>query len=146
MEDQKEMTNNGHWEVLLPPPSNAIGFIYLITNKLTNKKYIGRKEMTSNRRKMVKCKTDPTKKKATRQIKESDWRTYTGSSKSLNEDIANLGKQHFRFQILSFHTTKASLNYQEVYELITRGAMTKYFADGSPEYYNGLVPPVRHRP
>ena len=71
---------------------------------------------------------------------------YTGSCRQLNEDIAKLGKDHFRFDILSFHSTKATLNYEEVKQLIFRGALTSYLANNEPAYYNGLIPPVRTRP
>ena len=47
-------------------------------------------------------------------ISESDWLTYTGSSKELNDDIKLLGKDKFSFEILMFCTSKKSLSYNEV--------------------------------
>lgn len=127
-------------------PEDAVGFIYQITNLLTGKKYIGRKNLTSTRRKQVKQKTNPTKKKTVRVTKASDWESYTGSSVQLNADIVQLGKEKFRFEILSAHKSKSELNYAEVYQLVMRGALTKYFPNGEPEFYNGLIPKVATRP
>ena len=46
--------------------------------------------------------------------KESNWKTYTGSNKQLNEDIKLLGKENFYFEILYFAETKGQINYIEV--------------------------------
>lgn len=140
------MRKYGHWTCPFVMPEDAIGFIYQITDLVTNQKYIGRKNMTSTRRKQVKQKTDPTKKKTVRVTKASDWESYTSSSKQVNELIQLHGKQRFRFEILSAHKTKSDLNYAEVYQLVMRGALTKYLPDGTPEYFNGIIPPVRTRP
>lgn len=136
----------GHWICPFTMPEDAVGFIYQITNLITGKKYIGRKNMTSTRRKQVKLKSDPTRKKTKLVTKPSDWESYTSSSDKLNADIAQLGKENFRFEILSAHKSKSELNYAEVYQLVTRGALTKYLPNGEPEYYNGIIPPVRTRP
>lgn len=140
------MNKYGHWICPFDMPEDAIGFIYQITNLTNGKKYIGRKELTSTRRKQVKQKTDPTKKKTVRVTKTSNWESYTSSSDKLNADIVALGKDKFRFEILSAHKSKSELNYAEVYQLVMRGALTKYLPNGEPEYYNGLIPPVRTRP
>ena len=59
---------------------SSICFVYCITNLNDGKMYIGRKNFYS-----FKIKTINKKKK---KIKvESDWKTYTSSSISLNEDI-----------------------------------------------------------
>ncbi len=135
----------GHWLCEIEVPNDAVGFIYQITNKATGKKYIGRKNLMSTRRKQVNCKTKAGKKT---QIvkKESNWMSYTGSCTQLNNDIVLLGKDQFTFIILSFHTSKSALNYAEVEQIIKQDALIKYFKDGSPAFYNGLCPPVRTRP
>lgn len=141
------MNKYAHWVCrFVFEPELYVGFIYQITNLITGKAYIGRKNLTSTRRKQVKCKTDATKKKTVRITKASDWESYTGSSVQLNADINASGKQNFRFEILSAHKSKSDLNYAEVYQLVTRGALTKYMANGEPAFYNGIIPPVRTRP
>ena len=55
-----------------------VGFVYLITELDTNKKYIGRKYFYQLRK---------TKGKSKRVRSESDWKKYYGSSKELLEQI-----------------------------------------------------------
>lgn len=143
----KQTCDMGHWVCSFAfDPEAYVGFIYQITDKVTGKAYIGRKNLTSTRRKQVKCKTDTTKKKTVRVTKPSDWTSYTSSSVQLNEAIQLYGKQRFRFEILSAHKSKSALNYAEVYQLVMRGALTKTLPGGEPAYWNGLIPPVRTRP
>ena len=42
------MEDLGHWTTIQQIPENAFGFIYIITNISTNKKYIAKKQMVSN--------------------------------------------------------------------------------------------------
>lgn len=73
--------------------------MYLITNKTTGRKYIGRKQYWITRK--------------GKRIKESDWRTYTGSSPDLNRDIRNTGLGNFKFEILAQVDSKGALRYLE---------------------------------
>lgn len=137
----------GHWTYPINfDPNQYIGFIYQITNKVTGKKYIGRKQLHSKQRKQVKLVSDPNRTKTQIKTKQSDWKTYTGSSRQLNEEIAALGKHKFIFEILSLHKSLSSLNYAEVYMLVTSNALTSYFRNGEPAFYNGMIPPVKTRP
>ena len=64
------------------------GFVYVITNRALNKKYIGKKFFWSK-------KTLPPlkgKKRKRRSIIESNWRDYYGSSANLMEDVETQGK------------------------------------------------------
>ena len=45
------MKDLGHWVTELTVPEESYGFIYIITNLITNKKYIGKKQMVSKRKK-----------------------------------------------------------------------------------------------
>ena len=77
-------------------PSDVEGFVYLITNLKSNKKYIGKK--------LAKFKkTKPPlkgKKNKRRTTVESDWREYYGSSDHLQADVAELGSTNFTREIL----------------------------------------------
>ena len=73
------------------------GFVYLITNKQSGKKYIGRKYFWSFRK-------PPGKKRKVKQ--ESDWKKYYGSCPELKEDIKKYGKEIFSREILSFTEQK----------------------------------------
>ena len=72
-------------------PEGCEGFVYLITNLTNDRKYIGKK--------LAKFKTTkpPLKgrKNKRRGYKESDWKTYWGSSDNLLADVEKLGKDKF---------------------------------------------------
>jgi hypothetical protein len=82
------------------------GFVYLIENIETGKRYIGRKYFTKASSKQVKGK-----KKRCR--KESDWKDYWGSSQRLLSEIESLGKDKFKRTILRLCETRGECNYWE---------------------------------
>lgn len=84
------------------------GFVYRITNLMTDKVYIGKKFFFSIRRKKVKGRTN---RKVIK--KESDWQDYYGSCKPLLQDIEKFGVNMFKREILSLHKTKGQVNYGE---------------------------------
>lgn len=90
--------------------SGNIGFVYVIVNDLNKKKYIGKKLcITTKKMPPLKGRKNKRHKKAF-----TDWKTYTGSSKYLNEDIEYIGPDFFTFHILTFHPNKTELNYAEL--------------------------------
>lgn len=107
------------------------GFVYLITNKTNDRKYIGRKYFFKRRRVAVKGKK---RKKLT--VTESDWKTYTGSCDELNLDIKKLGHKNFTFKIISCHKTRAEVNYTEVKEQFIRDVLNAKLDKHTHEYYN----------
>ena len=121
-----------HWKyrgkILSVVPEDSFGFVYLITNSISGKKYIGRKYFGTTRRAKVKGKT---RRKVIR--KESDWRTYVGSSKSLNKDILSVGLDNFQFEILFLGETKGQVNYMEENLQHKANVMTR------EDYYNDCV-------
>jgi len=123
--------DTGHWLLVedIQISDNTFGFIYLITNLINNKKYIGKKQCIS------KFKRKPLKGKKNKRIeyKESDWKTYTSSSESLNEDIIKLGISSFKFEILKTCGSKWELAYEEAKEQIKRDVLLK------DDYYNGIL-------
>ena len=123
------MKDLGHWVTELTVPEESYGFIYIITNLITNKKYIGKKQMVSKRTK------PPLKGKTRKRIcmVESDWKTYVSSSNDLVKDIETIGKDKFKFEILRFCNNKSQLSYYEAKEQFDREVLLK------EEYYNGLI-------
>jgi hypothetical protein len=123
--------DTGHWlineDVYIF--ENMFGFIYEITNKVNGKKYIGKKQCVR------KIKRKPLKGKTRNRIdqKESDWKTYTSSSKELNEDIQKYGKDNFQFRILKICGSKWELSYEEIKEQIARDVLKR------DDYYNGVL-------
>jgi hypothetical protein len=123
--------NLGHWTLAenLLPKLDAFGFIYCITNKVLDKHYIGKKQCVS------RIKRKPLKGKKRNRIdqKESDWKTYTGSSNDLNEDIEKYGKENFNFVILDWCNSKFELGYKEIKLQILNDVLLK------ENYYNGII-------
>ena len=123
----------GHWQLAegLEYNQEAFGFIYEISNNALSepKKYIGKKQCIS------KVKRKPLKGKTRNRIdrKESDWKTYTGSSKELNEDIAKYGKENFTFTIVDWGGSKWELGYKEIKRQIEQEVLLK---EG---FYNGII-------
>ena len=104
-------------------PKKTYGFVYLIENLETGKKYIGKKLLFAS-------KTRQVNKKKKRYKAESDWKTYYGSSESLLADVAKFGKDRFSRTILHLCATKAECSYHEAREQFERGVLL------SDEYYN----------
>ena len=106
-----------------------IGFVYLITNLTNGKKYIGKKLAKFK----VTKKPLKGKKNKRRSTKESDWRTYWGSSDKLNADVEHLGPENFTREILYYCTSRGELSYLEAKEQFDRGVLK------TDEYYNGII-------
>lgn len=111
--------NNKEFE----PPDNCYGFIYLIENKINNRKYIGRKYLTKAGYKQVKGKRKKIRK-------ESDWLDYYGSSPQLLKDIEQYGKENFTRTILRICKSRGECNYWEAKLIFHYDAVLK------EEYYN----------
>ena len=127
-----------HWTMNGKPftkvPDKAFGFVYLITHTKTGKKYIGRKQFGSVRRKpLTKKQKESGRVKRTVLRTESDWQTYTSSSTSLNEDILKKGKDTFIFEILVVCYTKGQCNFLE------ETLQHKYNVIWDDNYYNDAI-------
>lgn len=131
-----------HWlykgNILSEAPEEAFGFIYMITNLITGKKYVGRKYLSQTRRKpLTKKQKTAGRKRRTVVRSESNWKSYTGSNAELNKDIEKLGKENFKFEILIFAETKGQVNYLE------ENIHHKLDVVLDPSFYNDAVGPRR---
>ena len=116
-------------------PEDCIGYVYIITNLLSGRKYVGKKLAKFSRTtyKTVKLKNGTKKKKRIRSKIDSDWQEYRGSSPNLQADIEKLGKENFTRQILHYCKSKAETSYIEAREQFERRVLE------SEEYYNGII-------
>ena len=116
-------------------PEDCIGFVYLITNNLTGRKYIGKKLAKFSRTtyRVVKQKNGKKKRKKIRTKVDSDCREYYGSSPELTADITKLVTQNFSREILYYCTSKAACSYIEAREQFSRRVLE------STDYYNGHI-------
>lgn len=107
-------------------PKVLLGFVYIIDNITTGKKYVGKKLFFSSKTKQVKGRKKKTKV-------ESDWRTYYGSSKEVVAEVERYGEANFVRTILHLCVTKAECNYWELYEQVVRKAIL------DPTYHNHQI-------
>ena len=116
-------------------PEDCVGFVYLITNKVTSRKYIGKKlaKFAKTSYKTVTLKNGTKKKKKVRSKVDSDWLEYYGSSEELNKDVTLLGKESFSREILFYCKSKAECSYVEAREQFGRKVLE------SDDYYNGQI-------
>ena len=109
---------------------NKFGYVYLIVNRTTGKKYIGRKYFTQ-------CRKPRGGKR--RVSSESDWKKYYGSSPELKQDIAKYGRNLFKREIISLHDTQGKVNFEETRQLFINNVLTEAGSDGEPAYYNSNI-------
>ena len=101
------------------------GFVYRITNLQSGRQYIGRKYFYQKR------KPKGSKRRVT---SESNWKRYYGSSAELKQDIKEYGRDNFRREIISLHTTKGWVNYEETRQLFLNNVLSE-----DENYYNSNI-------
>ena len=131
LEDMNEM----HWtfrddKTRVSDPEEYFGFVYLITNKKNQRKYVGCKQYWQMRHR--------------KRYKPSNWKVYTSSSKELCADIEKIGKRNFKFEIIQEYETKRGLHYYEQYYQMKHHVLTAVLeGTDQKEYYNKNVGGVR---
>ena len=127
------MTVDPNWtyrgKVVKELPEDCEAFVYLITNIITHQKYVGKK--------LAKFKTTkkPLKgrKNKRRGTKESDWKTYWGSSERLIADVEKHGEDKFTREILFYCPSRGVASYLEAKEQFERKVLEV------DDYYNGII-------
>jgi hypothetical protein len=116
-------------------PEDCVGFVYLIENMVSGRKYIGKKlsKFSQTKYKTVTLKSGVKKKKKIKSKIDSDWKEYYGSSIHLTSDIELLGKENFKREILFMCSSKALCSYIEAREQFTNRVLE------SDDWYNGNI-------
>ena len=105
---------------------SIFGFVYLITSKIDGRTYVGKKFLSSAAYKTIKGKRKKLRK-------ESDWKTYYGSSPALQKDVEEHGKDNFIREILYLCRSRGECAYIETREIFARDALLR------EDYYNEFV-------
>ena len=123
------MSKKHHW-VGEVDPDTYYGFVYLITNTVTDRKYIGRKFYHTYRKR--------------KRFKESNWRVYAGSCKPLKEDMQRMGKDKFTFEIICNYKTRGGVVSGEVHFQTDNDVLSpELLPCGERLYYNGQIGAVK---
>ena len=96
-------------------------------NLISGRQYIGKKLFYSHKYKQVN------KKRKKVQI-ESDWQDYWSSSEELKKDIATLGKENFKREIIHLCLNRGTASYLEAKEQFKHCVL-----EHSDKYYNGII-------
>lgn len=108
-------------------PGEYYGFVYIITNLLSGKQYIGKKFFWSTKRKQVN--------KVRKRIKvESDWKEYWSSSDEVKAEVEQFGPENFKREIIYLCKNKGTTNYLEAKEQFTRSVL-----ENRDRWYNSWI-------
>ncbi len=106
-----------------------VGFVYVITEKNTGMKYVGKKFF--HKKKTLPITKTRKRRKHTRV--ESDWKDYFGSSVKVQELKEEYGADAFEREIIRLCKTKGDCAYYETKEQFDREVLIK------DDYYNGII-------
>jgi|TARA_B110000285_G_C14993231_1_gene547433 hypothetical protein len=115
---------------------DAIGFVYELRDTENDKRYIGKKNLFSTRR-LPPLKGQKRKRKV---VKESDWKTYYGSSKNVQFLVEKTGQKRFERKILRLCNSKGEMSYWEMWYQMTNHVLLR-----PDKYYNAFVGGKIHR-
>ena len=110
-----------------------IGYVYLIVNKLTGRKYIGKKLFWFSKTRTVKGKKK-------REKIPSDWKEYWSSSDELKKDVKELGEENFTREILHLCPNKGMMSYIEAKLQFQHEVL-----ENPDLWYNGVIQCRVHR-
>jgi hypothetical protein len=129
------MTWTYNKQIISELPDDVIGFVYLITNLTTGRKYIGKKlaKFSKTRYKMHTQKNGKRVRKKIKSKVDSDWKDYYGSSEALTKDIEVLGSYSFSREILRMCYSKAECSYYEAKEQFYNEVLE------TDNWYNGQI-------
>ena len=110
-------------------PEDYQGFVYIITELDSGKKYLGKKNFW-------RPKVLPKNSKRSRRMRtrvESDWRGYYGSSKELQVLVEQRGGDNYKREIIRLCRTKGEMSYYEAKAQFDNDVLL------SDEWYNEFI-------
>ena len=123
-----------NWNNQLDDNSDYEGFVYEITHKETGKSYIGKKSYWSRTTKKVEGR-----KNRKHILKESNWRVYISSNKTLQEWIKRDGIEGFDFNIIMHCKSKRELTFYEVYYQFKKDVLFERLDNGEFKFLNDNI-------
>lgn len=123
-------------EILESVSSDAVGFVYIITDLINDKKYCGKKlfKFTRTKIKTIVLKSGIKKRKKIKQLIDSDWKDYYGSSLELLDNVSKLGVENFKREILQICYSKSMCSYIEA-----KFQMQFEVLEYPEKWYNGQI-------
>ena len=110
-------------------PEDYQGFVYIITERDTGKKYLGKKNFW-------RPKILPKNSKRARRVRtrvESDWKIYYGSNKEVQALVESKGQENYKREIIRLCKTKGEMSYFEAKAQFDNDVLL------SDEWYNEFI-------
>ena len=136
-----------HWKNM-GDTSKFFGFLYLITNKKTGKKYVGVKQLHywNGPRGGYKCSDKSSEWWDPKAWVDSDWRYYTSSFTPLNREIAEGNVWDYSFEVVKMCRDKLDLHLSEVLYQMEHDVLNAKDKKGEYFWYNENIAGLEFRP
>ena len=135
--------DQGHWSGVKVDPEEHFGFIYMMTDLTTGEFYVGKKNVWIKKPRQKGCKTaiaSPVSPKWKPCCwKESDWRTYKGSSKYWSKHMKNNPDHKYDYRVLACCGSKGVLHFAELVAIIFSKSLV------SEKGFNYAAPSIKYR-
>lgn len=139
--------NGHHWTGREHDPEGSWGFLYKITNRVSGKMYIGRKQyrLWNGPTGGYKC-TDTEGDFFDEDVwKANNWAFYTGSNDEINKEIYWGNIWDFTYEVIAVYKDKLSLHLAEIFEQQGRDVLEALDSNGEYLYYNRNIGGVEFR-
>lgn len=112
-----------------PDIGDYVGFVYVLTDLVNGKKYVGKKQFFSTKTLPPLAGTTRKRKRVT----ESDWQSYCSSSTVIKALVEEHGIDRFHREIVHLCRTKSEMSYWETRHQFVNDVLL------SDDWYNDMV-------
>ena len=137
------MKNMPEWTGAQVDPNKHFGFVYRLMDLNTGFFYIGKKNIWLKKSHVKGCKSAVAAPQSPKWKsccwKESDWRTYNGSSKYWTQHLRDNHDHDYERRVIVCCQTKGVLHFAELVAIILSGSMT------NPNGFNHACPNIKFR-